>query len=883
MFAPFTIPQVLYAARDRDADAVAIEDGTGSTALTYRQVIECAEQRSRTLAVRVPVGQRIAVMMEAGIDLSLWILAVMWRHTVVPLRPESSDDEIERYLTLTRTEVVLASHPSDRLRRICRDLDLDVVPAEHLDGPQSLESSDSTSTPTSDSIAVVLLTSGSAGAPKVVPLTHRNLLTSTRDMARSLELTSTDRTLVLWSPYHIGGLIDSLLVPLSTGGIIINGGRFTAEAMVTLIESARPTWTQFVPTTLDETIRFSERHARPLAPNSLRFIRTVAASTPEDLWGRAELLFGCPLVTAYGMTEASPLVTATPLGANERVRGSTGRSVGPEIRIVDEQDRPLACHVRGSIQIRGENVFGGYEGDDALNVATFVDGWFRTGDLGYLDANGELFVDGRAKNMINRGGDKINPSEVEEVLKRHPGVVDAAVFGIPHRRLGQMVGAAVSTNGPLVREDLVTFASEALSPHKVPAQIMMLPDLPRIGVGKIDHARLREMWLADTVGCEADFGSRTERILADIWSGELGEPVSSATVPFTAAGGDSLSAIRVVAEVERAFEVTDGTDRLLASRTIRDMAGTIDSLVRAGLAVPVSAVRHRSVPHRWNNRLNVPDFAARIASAPPGLGRKVEEQLALTHLCAHEIDALLDLLRDENDLVVDEHSYLVKQGPPQSAANLDGTGGVDETWSRHVGHDDVSLYRRHASSTGATTLVAFAGQAYRMMMPIHRLLSHLPSSVGTVLLVADPEQTFFESGVPGIASDISGLATGLRSAFPMELSGHVRTLGTSAGGLAAAVVGLELGALSASLVGADSSRGHEGIRRALMERRRSSRVDCRAISGVKRRDVKGLIDIRRTIPGSRIRLVPVRQHNVLDEAWKQGRLVQLMRWLIEGA
>ena len=283
MFAPFTIPQVLHAARDRCGDALAIEDGTGSTELTYRQVIDCAEQRSRSLAVRIPVGQRIAVMMDAGVDLSLWILAVMWRHTVVPLRPESSDDEIERYLTLTRTRVVLASHLSDRLRRICRDLDLNVFPAEHLEGPQSFESSDATSTPSSDSIAVVLLTSGSTGAPKVVPLTHRNLLTSTRDMARSLELSSTDRTLVLWSPYHIGGLIDSLLVPLSTGGTIINGGRFTAEAMVALIDPARPTWTQFVPTTLDETIRYSERHDRPLAPNSLRFIRSVAAPIPEDL------------------------------------------------------------------------------------------------------------------------------------------------------------------------------------------------------------------------------------------------------------------------------------------------------------------------------------------------------------------------------------------------------------------------------------------------------------------------------------------------------------------------------------------------------------------------------------------------------------------------
>lgn len=881
MYAPFNIPQVLVEARDRSPDAIAIQDGTGSTTVSYRHLTDDAEHWSRSMCEVVPAGHRIAVMMHGGVDLARWQLAVMWRHTLVPLRPDLSDVELRRCLTLTRTRVLLTDLASESLTLICRDLGIDIVTPQRLTCISPPENAQNPDTPTSHSTAVVLLTSGTTGSPKVVPLTHGNMLTSTRDMSRTLELTASDRALVMWSQYHIGGLIDSLLVPLSTGGTIVNGGPFMVESMIGLLESAQPTWTQFVPATLDETIRFSEHHGRSLTPNSLRFIRCVAAPVPEELWDRAQRILGCPLVHAYGMTEASPLVTATPLDITERVRGSTGRSVGPDIRIVDEHDQPVEPGIRGSIQIRGENVFAGYEGDVTLTSTAFVDGWFRTGDMGRLDARGELFVDGREKNLINRGGDKIAPAEIETVLRSHPSVIDAIVFPVPHRRLGHIVGAAVSTKDPIESHELIAHASRSLSPHKVPAEILTLGELPRIGVGKVDLKQVHTLWATRSVAEVSKFRNRTERIISEIWSDELGERIRSTTVSFSAVGGDSLSAIRVVAEVERIFAVTRGTDQLLASRTIRDMASTVESLARTGCAVLVTAARRQSARSGWNNQLTIDDLLGRIVRASPGLKRKVEEQLALTHLCPHEISQLVDKLRDHDDFDVNELYYLVKQGPSRLAAEMDPSLRADHEWTRTAGHEFVSIYRRNSASPASVTLIAFTGHAFRLLMPIHRLLSHLPPFVGSVILIVDPTQSFFASGVPGIAGHIAGLANGLVTAFPAECAGPLRTFGTSAGGLAAAVVGLELGARSVSVVGTDSSRRHPEIARELQLRATNAQVPCRAMCGITPRDLAGLFDMHRTFSRSTIRPYPTRRHNMLNEAWRRGRLQQAMNWLFQ--
>jgi acyl-CoA synthetase (AMP-forming)/AMP-acid ligase II len=866
---------MLSATRRRYPDSIALENGEGTVSFTYSELEQGAELWSRSLSSIVSPGNRIAVMMEGGVTLSRWILAVMWRHSVVPLRPDLSEDDLRRYLEVTQSRYLLTPSTSEALGQLCSDIGVAVLSPETVTDLDP-RSPDEIESPTDTSVAVVLLTSGSTGKPKVVPLTHKNLLTSTRDMARALDLSESDRCLVQWSQYHIGGLIDHLLAPLSTGGTIINGGSFSLEVMKRLLKTARPTWTQFVPATLDETLRDSERQSAPLAPNTLRFIRCVAAPMNEELWERAERALDCPLLHAYGMTEASPLVTATPLGLAQRTRGSTGRSVGPEIRIVDENDHPLGPGIEGSIQVRGANVFDGYEGEPDLNEATFIDGWFRTGDLGYLDADGELFVRGREKNMINRGGEKVNPMEVEDALRRHPSVADVAVFGLPHRRLGHIVAAAVTVTTNVDSDDILAFAAEVLTPHKVPAQILMLDELPKLGVGKVDLARLVEISQSRETRYSHTYRSTTEKLIAAIWADELGAENLSPEVPFSVAGGDSLSAIRVVAEVERAFEVRGCSNELIRTRTIREMAARIESLVGEAVPSPAAVSKWRPTQIRWDNSLGVDDFADRIALAGTDIDRQAEQQMAFTHLCPHEIDELIDsLVRRQFDLPA-MCPMLIELRPTRDRQRS------SSTWIRGALHNFVSVYTRQDRSPASTTLLAFGSNSYRMMLPLHQFLTSLPDSIGAVILVIDPTRTFFVNGVPGLAPDISRLAAGLSQIIPPDLMGNLRTFGTSAGATPAAIVGIEMNALSLALVGADALSHNPSMERALksLMTTRQQKFDCRLASGLIRRDLMGMEQIRRIIPRSKCRVFLTRNHNVMEHARRRERLPDLLEWLL---
>lgn len=871
----FTIPEMISASSMRFPDSVALEDGEGTVSLTYSELEHDSEVWSRCLSTIVPPGERIAVMMEGGVTLSRWLLAVMWKHTLVPLRPDLSEDDLHRYLEVTRSRYLLTPSTSEALGQLCSDIGVTVLTPDRVTDLEP-RSPEELAPPVDTSVVVVLLTSGSTGKPKVVPLTHKNLLTSTRDMARALDLSESDRCLVQWSQYHIGGLIDHLLAPLSTGGTIINGGSFSLEVMKRLLKTARPTWTQFVPATLDETLRDGEHRSAPLTPNTLRFIRCVAAPMDEDLWERAERALGCPLLHAYGMTEASPLVTATPLGLAARVRGSTGRSVGPEIRIVDENDHPLGLGIEGSIQVRGANVFDGYEGEPELNIDSFVDGWFRTGDLGYLDANGELFVRGRESNMINRGGEKINPIEVEEALRRHPSVADVAVFGLPHRRLGHIVAAAVTTTQPIESDALYVFAADSLSSHKVPSQILILDELPRIGVGKIDLARLVEISLSVLKSESRAYRNPTEELIATIWADELGVEEISPEVAFTVAGGDSLSAIRVAAEVERAFELSGRSTELLRTRTIAEMATAIESLIGRNDSSPASVATWRPTQLRWDNSLEVDDFADRIALASTDIDCQVEQQMALTHLCPHEIDEVIDILSHHRGDLPTACSILIERRPTHDRERS------RTIWTRDSLQDFVSIYTRQNRSPASTTLLAFGSNAYRMMLPLHQFLSSLPNSIGAVILVIDPTRSFFVNGVPGIAPDISRLAGGLSKIVPPGLMDNLRTFGTSAGATPAAIVGVEMNARSLALVGADSLSHNPSLERTLksLMTTRQQKFDCRLASGLIRRDLMGTAQISRIIPGSKSRVFLVRQHNVMEHAWRRGRLPHLLEWLL---
>jgi acyl-CoA synthetase (AMP-forming)/AMP-acid ligase II/acyl carrier protein len=878
-----TIPHVLSAVAERSPDAIAIEDGITGCVHSFGDLISTTESRSRSLATNIPVKSRVAIIMDGGSELSLWLLAIMWRHTVVPFSPHLSVDEVRRYLMLTKARWLIAETPNEPLAAMCRDEGITLTSSSavlaSLDAGASTPQPNEVDTAREHDIAAVLLTSGSTSTPKVVPLTHRNLMTGAAQVGRSLDLTSRDRCLVLWAQHHIGGIVDLLLAPLAAGGTIINGGSFSLETFWSLLRSGNPTWIQFVPTTLDETLRDSERRSEHLVPNSLRFVRCVAAPITPSLWEQAEAAFGCPLVHTYGMTEASPLITSTPLDSSLRVRGSSGRSQGTEIRVADDLSRPVQPGIDGAILLRGPNVFAGYETDAGVDESSLIDGWFCTGDLGHIDANGELFVIGREKNMINRGGEKINPSEVEDVLRRHPLATDAAVFVLPHKRLGHIVGAAVSTDSALTTVDLLAFAKEHLAPHKVPAQVQILPELPRNEVGKIDRLTLAARATASTSARSTAFRTSTEALIAQIWSDELDAENLSPTVPFTVAGGDSLSALRVVAEIESRFSVSGHAQALLRASTIRDMAAIVDSLRTS--ASPAPQLSTEPPLPGWDNSLQLEDFIRLIVDAKDDLRNDSLQQLSLTHLCGHEIDTVVREVEKVNPLRFDEKSPLRRWRHPGQEFFTGSNSYVDKTWSRTVLHEWVTLYRADDVSPAGTTVIGFTALSSRLNLPISCILANVPESVRAIVLVNDPSRRHYAQGIPSLSDDAASLPRAIHDLIPDDLQGNLRTIGASAGGLISAVAAFELSARSFGMSGVDSLDRHPPIRERLtkLTSERDSHPHGRVVVGTVKRDWRALGHLREVVPEIEAKRYLPARHAVLFYAWRFGRLRPLLKWL----
>ena len=298
--------------------------------------------------------------------------------------------------------------------------------------------------PAPEAVALVLQTSGTTARPKTVPLTHANLAASAASVARSLALAPADCGLVAMPLFHIHGLVAGLLAPLAAGGAVACPGDFNAFRFFDWLDAFRPSWYTAVPTMHQLILARAARHADALARARLRFVRSSSAPLPPVVLERIEAAFRAPMIEAYGMTEASHQMAAQPLPPGLRKPGSVGRPAGVDLVVLDPDGATVSTGEHGEIAVRGPGVTAGYEANPEANAAAFTaDGWFRTGDEGYLDADGYLFLTGRLKELINRGGEKIAPREVEEVILRHPAVRQAVCFALPHATLGEEVAAAV--------------------------------------------------------------------------------------------------------------------------------------------------------------------------------------------------------------------------------------------------------------------------------------------------------------------------------------------------------------------------------------------------------------------------------------------------------
>jgi acyl-CoA synthetase (AMP-forming)/AMP-acid ligase II len=341
-------------------------------------------------------------------------------------------------------------------------------------------------------VALVLHTSGTTSRPKQVPLTQRNVCASAHNIRATLELSPADGCLNIMPLFHIHGLMAALLASLAAGARVYCTPGFNALRFYAWLDAAEPSWYTAVPTMHQAILARADRNRASLARARLRFIRSSSASLPPQVLKELESTFGVPVIEAYGMTEAAHQMCSNPLAPRPRKPGSVGPAAGPEVAILDPSGCVLPSGQIGEIAIRGANVTPGYFNNPAANAAAYTDGWFRTGDQGSIDADGYVQISGRIKEIINRGGEKVSPLEVDAVLMDHPAVQQVCTFALPHERLGEEVAAAVvlREGAELTERELRDFAASRLADFKLPRKVVFCAEIPKGATGKIQRIGL---------------------------------------------------------------------------------------------------------------------------------------------------------------------------------------------------------------------------------------------------------------------------------------------------------------------------------------------------------------------------------------------------------
>jgi acyl-CoA synthetase (AMP-forming)/AMP-acid ligase II len=439
-------------------------------------------------------GDRVGMALPNGLPTIVAFLAASEAGTAAPLNPAYREEEFKFYLEDTSAKVLLLPPTgADDARRAAAACNVPVL-AVDLDADGQVTVNGRTggqpyAAPEVGDVALILHTSGSTGRPKRVPLTHANLTISAHNVAGTYDLSPSDVSLCVMPLFHVHGLVASTLATLATGGTVVVPAKFSPLSFWRVARDTGATWYSAVPTIHQLLLARAEPGARPAGAEKLRFIRSCSAALPPPVMAGLEEAFGAPVLEAYGMTEAAHQMASNPLPPAARKPGSVGPGTQVGISIRDEHGNVLAAGERGEVCISGPNVVSGYENNPEANATAFFGEWFRTGDQGTLDEHGYLSLTGRLKEMINRGGEKISPREIDEVLLAHPAIAEAVAFGTAHQTWGEEVAAAVVLReGAAAKEaEILAFCRERLADFKRPKQIFITEAIPRTATGKIQR------------------------------------------------------------------------------------------------------------------------------------------------------------------------------------------------------------------------------------------------------------------------------------------------------------------------------------------------------------------------------------------------------------
>jgi acyl-CoA synthetase (AMP-forming)/AMP-acid ligase II/acyl carrier protein len=531
-------------------------------------------------------GDRVALVSGGGASMASAFLSLTAGAVCAPLDPRLKVTEFARlFRALQARALVIESRLDCAAGAAAEQLSIPIVQLiteQERPGRFTLQGSrrapsGSCGFAQADETALVLFTSGTTAEPKLVPLTHRNLLASAGNIAASLKLTSDDRCLNIMPLFHIHGLIGGLLASLVSGGSVSCPTGFLATSFLEWFEKFQPTWYSAVPAMHQVILAEVRNYPERVRGRPLRFLRSASAPLPTSVMAELENVFCAPVIEAYGMTEAAHQIASNPLPPQRRKAGSVGRPTGTQVAIMNDGGDFVAPGNIGEIVLRGANVTRGYEDNEAANQNAFSAGWFRTGDRGFVDDDGYLVLSGRIKELINRGGEKISPFEIDKILMEHEEILEAASFPVKHCTLGEDVAVVVVVRdkNQVTEEAIRYYLMKRLAEFKVPSRVFIVDKIPKSATGKVQRGKLAEVFaerlIAEYVAPANELVSKLAAIYAEV----LGVERVGANDNFFELGGDSLRATQIISRVQGIFGVNFTVATIFMKATVSELAAEV--------------------------------------------------------------------------------------------------------------------------------------------------------------------------------------------------------------------------------------------------------------------------------------------------------------------
>jgi acyl-CoA synthetase (AMP-forming)/AMP-acid ligase II len=582
----------------RIPDAPAIL-AAGRAPLTYARLYQQIDEMGRALrAMGIGRHDRVAVVLPNGPEIPVAILGVTANAVCAPVNPGYGSQELARYLADLRPRALITHAEVDSpARRVAISQGVAVIELSTaldseaglftLAGEEGCAQSNEPVVPTD--VALLLPTSGTTSRAKIVPQTHANICASAYATGAALALSEADRCLNILPLFHGHGLTATVISSLAAGASVVCTPGLDVNSFSAWLAAFRPTWYSAVPAMHQAILAQTEHNRGRLADCRLRFVRSSSAPLPPRIFAELERTFEAPVIEWYGMTEVtSSPIACNPLPPRQRKAGSVGIPVSLDVAIMGNGGTLLSGGQTGEVVVRGASVMSGYDGDATASRAAFVDDWLKTGDLGYFDEDGYLFLIGRTREIINRGGEKVAPQEVDDVLLEHPAVAEAVTFAFPHATLGEDVASAV-----VLRRDHVAtpkairqFAIGRIADFKIPRQVLIVPELPKGPTGKVKRVGLAAKLGLTSGGAtpQAFAAPRTplEQQLANIWATILQAERVGIHDDFFALGGDSLRATHALARIRDIMHLEVEVTRFFEASTVAEMAHHLESLIKVG-------------------------------------------------------------------------------------------------------------------------------------------------------------------------------------------------------------------------------------------------------------------------------------------------------------